>query len=45
MDLYYRYQGDILFLLDNNPLLKQIAKKYVERLAALMEVLLGEGAR
>jgi len=45
MDLYYRYQEDILFLLDKNPLLKQVAKKYLDRLAALMEVFLGEGAR
>ena len=45
MDLYYRYQGDILFLLDKNSLLKQVVKKYVKRLAALMAVFLGERAR
>jgi len=44
IDLYYRHQGAIFSFLDKNPRLKQLAKKYVERLAALIEVFLGQDA-
>jgi hypothetical protein len=44
IDLYYRHEGEIFSLLDGNPHLRQLAKKYVERLAALIEVFLGKDA-
>ena len=45
IDFYYRHQGEVISLLDKNPHLKQLAKNYVERLAGLIEVFLGKGAR
>ena len=45
IDLYYRHQGVIFSFLDKNPHLKQLASKYVERLAALIEVFSGKGSR
>lgn len=44
IDLYYRHQGEILSLLDKNPHLKELAKKSVERLAALLEIVMGKGS-
>jgi hypothetical protein len=43
--LYYQHQGEIFSLLDNNPLLRQVTKKYVESLAAFIGVFLEEGTR
>jgi hypothetical protein len=45
IDLYYRHEGEIFSLLNKNPHLKQLAKNYLERLAGLIEVFLGKGAR
>jgi len=44
IDFYYRYQGGVLSFLNQNPRLKEFAKTYTERLAALIEMFLGKNA-